>query len=413
MSKLSGHPIRIAIACGGTGGHLFPGLAIAEKLASRGCEVMLLISSKEVDQHAVKNATGFRVVTLPAVCLQRRGELAFIRGLGRSYVAARNVFKAETPDAVLAMGGFTSAGPILAGKAMGARTFLHESNIIAGRANRWLAWVADHAFIGFSSAAKQLKRCRITVSGTPVRSQLRRRDAATCREALGLEASRPVLLVTGGSQGASGINQKIAGALPLFAKLAPEWQWLHLAGPTDADELRRTYADLHLNAVVHPFFDRMELALGAASAAISRAGASSLAELAAIRLPALVIPYPAAADNHQWHNAQAYAATGALRFIQQNLAMPETLTELVLDLVRCESVRQAIQEALARWDRPQAADDIAENILEDVSSKFGRLVRRDTLQVSGRRAKGAVATVPSLSGHKHPCTTGRKEAAPV
>src|SRR5207237_7338791 len=125
-------------ACGGTGGHLFPGLAVAEKLVTRGCEVTLLISPKELDQQSVKNAARFEVVTLPAVGLRRGREIAFVRGFTQSYRAARNLFRFRPPRVALAMGGFTSAPPILAAKAAGAQTFLHESNTIPGRANRCL-----------------------------------------------------------------------------------------------------------------------------------------------------------------------------------------------------------------------------------------------------------------------------------
>jgi len=171
----------------------------------------------------------------------------------------------------------------------------------------------------------------------------------------------------GGSQGASGINEIIALSLPIFAKVAPEYQWFHLAGPKDTVQLQRIYADLQLSAVVQPFFDRMELALGAASAAVSRAGASSLAELAAMRLPAVLIPFPAATDDHQLHNARAYAISGAARLIEQNLSNPEALAQSLLELAQNETVRETMQTALARWDRPMAAKQIAESILEAVS----------------------------------------------
>ena len=138
MSQKLERPL-IAIACGGTGGHLFPGLAVAERLIQRRAEVMLLVSPKEVDQQAVKTASGVQIATLPAVGLIRGSRIAFARGLIRSFRAARALFKQEKPRAVVAMGGFTSAPPILAGRLMGFPTFLHESNTIPGRANRWLS----------------------------------------------------------------------------------------------------------------------------------------------------------------------------------------------------------------------------------------------------------------------------------
>ena len=146
----------VAIACGGTGGHLFPGLAVANQLLIRGCEVLALVSPKEVDQQSVKTALGIRVATLPAVGMTRRNLPAFVAGLWKSYRASRRLFRDRPPQAVLAMGGFTCAPPVLAGRACGAATFLHESNTIPGKANRWLAHFVDQAFIGFSVAAGRL-----------------------------------------------------------------------------------------------------------------------------------------------------------------------------------------------------------------------------------------------------------------
>src|SRR5256885_944518 len=144
MASASEHP-NVAIACGGTGGHLFPGLAVAGQLARHGVKVTLMISPKEVDQLAVKGADDLNVVTLPAVGLTRGHRLAFLRGFVASYRAALVWFRQNPPQAALAMGGFTSAPPILAAKRLGATTFLHESNSIPGRANRWLSWMVTRA----------------------------------------------------------------------------------------------------------------------------------------------------------------------------------------------------------------------------------------------------------------------------
>src|ERR1700744_3561677 len=147
----------IAIACGGTGGHLFPGLAVAEQLRARGCDVALLISPKDVDQQAVKTASGMEIFTLPAVGLQNRNYFSFAKSVWKSFHATRKIFKNRRPQAVLAMGGFTSAPPILAAYFSGIKAFLHESNTIPGRANRLLTRFADAAFVGFPEAATRLK----------------------------------------------------------------------------------------------------------------------------------------------------------------------------------------------------------------------------------------------------------------
>ena len=161
----------VAIACGGTGGHLFPGLAVAEQLRQRGCDVALLISPKEVDQQAVKNLPGIETFTLPAVGLQNRNYFAFANSFWNSFRASRKYFNQRNPAAVLAMGGFTSAPPVLAARKFGTKTFLHDSNTIPGKANRFLARFVDEAFIGFPEAASRLRAEKISVTGTPVRPQ--------------------------------------------------------------------------------------------------------------------------------------------------------------------------------------------------------------------------------------------------
>lgn len=351
----------IAIACGGTGGHLFPGLAVARQLQQRGCRVALLISPKDVDQQAVRNAADLEVITLPAVALQSGSRLAFLRGFWKSWRASRKMFKADRPDALLAMGGFTSAPPVLAARALGAKTFLHESNTIPGRANRWLARRVDQAFVGFAQATERLRVREATVTGTPVRSEFTKAHGAA--ESFGLDSSRPIILVMGGSQGASGVNDLVIAALPLVAQRMPHWQWLHLTGPKDVEKVKAAFTQHGLRASVHPFLAEMNLAMAAATATVSRAGASSLAEIAALRLPALLIPFPAAADNHQLFNAQAFAATGAARVLEQKSATPEKFFELLHGLVEDGATREKMQSALACWHAPKAAEQIADGIL--------------------------------------------------
>ncbi len=363
MTHYSEHKPHVAIACGGTGGHLFPGLAVAEQLIARGCTVTALISPKDVDQQAVKSVRGVEVVTLPAVALQTGSRMAFFGGFVKSFRAARTLFKTRRPDAVLAMGGFTSAPPVLAAKAMGVKTFLHESNTIPGKANRWLARFVHQAFVGFSEAEGRIAAREAIITGTPVRVEFQCREVAVCRIALGLDAARPVVLVTGGSQGARGVNDLIIGALPMLARHALQWQWLHLAGANDVEKVKQAYAKHELKAVVHPFLSQMDLALGAATACVSRAGASSLAEIAAMRLPTLLVPLPTSADNHQWHNARAFEETGAARLLQQSDATPEKVSRLLRELVEGAHEREEMRSALSKWHEPKAAAKIAEAIL--------------------------------------------------
>jgi UDP-N-acetylglucosamine--N-acetylmuramyl-(pentapeptide) pyrophosphoryl-undecaprenol N-acetylglucosamine transferase len=368
---------HVAIACGGTGGHLFPGLAVADQLVQRGVAVSLLVSAKDVDQNAVKSVRGMEVITLPAVALQSGSRLAFVRGFVQSWRAARKQFRQRRPDAVLAMGGFTSAPPVLAARGVGAKTFLHESNTIPGRANRWLARLVDHAFIGFPQAAARLHARETTVTGTPVRSEFHARDAGACRTALGFDPARPVVLIMGGSQGATGINELVRAALPQLAARLPQAQWLHLAGARDVQQVRDTYANLKLKAVVHPFLQEMGQVLAAATGAVSRAGASSLAELAALRLPSVLVPFPHAADNHQLHNARAFVESGAALLLEQAGALPGRLEALLADLIENQPAREKMRSALGQWHSPRAAEQIAGIILTVMDERVSIAPRGD------------------------------------
>ena len=358
----------VAIACGGTGGHLFPGIAVAGELKKRGCRIALLISPKEIDQQAVKAARDMEIFTLPAVGLQNRNYLSFALSFWNSLRTARKIFKSRPPCAVLAMGGFTSAPPILAARKFGAKTFLHESNTIPGRANRFLARFVDEAFTGFPETAALIKARKTSVTGTPVRPQFSQpARASDCRAALCLDPNLPTILVVGGSQGASGLNEMILSALPLLA--SKNWQWLHLTGTADFEKVSAAYAARKVKAVIKPFFAEMELALGAATVAVSRAGASSLAEIAAMRLPSLLVPFPAAADNHQYFNALAFEKTGAARLLEQKQSTPEKLAAILSELMDNEAARRKMRDSLAQWHAPKAAEQIAESILKSIEEK--------------------------------------------
>jgi UDP-N-acetylglucosamine--N-acetylmuramyl-(pentapeptide) pyrophosphoryl-undecaprenol N-acetylglucosamine transferase len=326
------------------------------------------------------------IFTLPAVALQNRNYFAFAGSFVKSLFAARKFFRKRRPAAVLAMGGFTSAPPVFAAKNLGVKTFLHESNTIPGRANRYLARFVDEAFVGFPEAAMRLKARKVTITGTPVRPQFQPRETADCRTALGLEPSRPTVLVVGGSQGASGLNEMILSALPLLA--GKNWQWLHLTGANDFEKVKSAYGARGIKAVVKPFLAGMDLALGAATVAVSRAGASSLAEIAAMRLPPLLVPFPAAADNHQFVNARVFEKTGAARLLEQKNSTPEKVAAILSELVESESVRSNMQSALAQWHAPKAAEQIAENILSAVARRQEKMTPAKTTACGCGHAHG-------------------------
>ncbi len=360
----------VAIACGGTGGHLFPGMAIGEELTAHGARVMLLVSKKEVDRRASEGLAGFEIATLPAIGLTRGGWLPFLRAFYESMGVCRRLFRERRPAAVLAMGGFTSAPPVLAGRMLGARTFLHEANTLPGRANRWVARVAESGFVYFPETAGRLGSRRVEVAGMPVRSQFQSVEPGPARMVLGLRPENPVLLVMGGSQGASRINELVCGALPALAGRNPTLQFIHLTGAQDFDKVSAVYKAAGCKAVVRAFLTEMELALGAATLAVSRSGASSLAEFAAMAVPAVLIPYPSAADDHQYFNALSFADSGAAMLFEQRLATSAFLAERLNCLLADAPGLARMREMMAARHTPDAAPLIAGRILAALSPEL-------------------------------------------
>jgi UDP-N-acetylglucosamine--N-acetylmuramyl-(pentapeptide) pyrophosphoryl-undecaprenol N-acetylglucosamine transferase len=355
----------VAIACGGTGGHLFPGMAVGEKLLERGYEVSLLVSKKEVDQLSAGSASGMKVVSLPAVPLLKGNLPLFLKGFWKSFREVRRFFREQRPAAVLAMGGFTSAAPILAGRLAGARTALHEANSYAGRANRLLAPWVNHVFIGFAAAAHQLGNRSVQFTGTPVRSQFQPADPEPCRMALGLDPAQPVVLIMGGSQGASAVNKAVLEAVPKLLERIPGIQFLHLTGTATFDSVSAAYKAITNRAKVLPFLREIDLALGAASVVVSRAGASSLAEIAAMQVPSILVPYPAAADDHQYHNARALAQPGAARMFVQSQLRSDQLAATISELITDPFLADQMRAELRKWHYPGAADQIIKTLLRD------------------------------------------------
>ena len=299
---------RIAIACGGTGGHLFPGLAVGDTFVARGCDVTLLVSPKEVDQTAVKSAYGMEVESLPMVALSGNLPL-FAACFWSSLGQCRRLFREHRPEAVLAMGGFTSAPPVVAGKLAGARIFLHEANAIPGRAVKLLAPLADELFVQFPTAMPRVLSTDIHATGLPVRSAMEPLAKAAARIALGLADDQSVLLVMGGSQGAEVLNQRVPAALAALPERLRLEIW-HQAG-RGLEDACDAYAKCGVEARLDAFVDDMANAYGWADLVICRAGALTIAELAAAGLGAILVPYPYAIDDHQTRNADSFASRGA------------------------------------------------------------------------------------------------------
>lgn len=381
MSVISSNKSHLVIACGGTGGHLFPGVAVGVEWLARGGTVTLVISEKEIDQVALGDEKRFDLLKLPAVGLGQGSALKVVLSLARSYTRCRSAFAHRSPQAVLAMGGFTSMAPMLAGRRSGAALFLHDSNAIPGRANRWLSLLVDEAFVGFEEAKRRLRTTQVHRTGTPVRPAFSQpHSSVAARTQLGLDPDRPVLLIMGGSQGAHGVNESMLRALPTLRAEWPELQFVHLSGKADLQLVESRYRELGAQAVIRPFLAEIHVALAAADMVVSRAGGSSLAEFAAMQVPPLLIPLPSAADDHQTANARAFSNAGAGICLSQREALAGRLTDQVLSLRREPRRREQMSSRLSEFYVADSAKRIVDRMAAHLQfSETGRTLPASSL----------------------------------
>jgi UDP-N-acetylglucosamine--N-acetylmuramyl-(pentapeptide) pyrophosphoryl-undecaprenol N-acetylglucosamine transferase len=326
--------LKILIACGGTGGHLFPGIAVGEALRARGHEVLLLISEKQVDADASAKYGHLRFETVAAVAKPRWCSpriLTFLWKTWESIRRCRKILSEFEADAVLGMGGFTSLPPVFAGHRLGLKTFIHDSNARPGRANVLTRRFCSQVFLGFEAAKSFFADRETVITGTPVRPELSdlpsREQAATH---FGLDPNLTTILVTGGSQGARHLNELCAQASDL---IAPGTQILHIAGALDFQRVSEL-AHARSGLKVLGFCDQMPSAYALADLVIARAGASSLAEIALAGLPSILVPYPHAADDHQTRNAEIFAAAGAGKLAQESDLDAEKLAALATAILQ-------------------------------------------------------------------------------
>lgn len=361
MKSQSKKSIHVLIACGGTGGHLFPGIAVGEVLSARGHDVTLLISEKKIDSIAASGHKDLRFEKMPFLAMPRPWSpkmFGFLSGLWKGMSQCRKIIRDHDVSVVLGMGGFTSFAPLYAGKKEKCRTLIHESNAIPGKANKLNARYADTVLCGLDACKGFFpKHPDVRVIGTPVRSSMRTESKDDPYDFFKLDRTKRTLLIMGGSQGARGVNRVVGMALEQFERMGI--QVLHIAGPTDYEEVRDVYAKHPmLPQHVAAFCHRMDMAYRVADLAIARSGASSMSELAYFGVPSLLVPYPTAADDHQTRNAEVFAKEGAARLLTER----ELNADILADNVREILTNAKIAEAMKRAANKLAVRDAAEKI---------------------------------------------------
>ena len=349
-------PKRIALACGGTGGHIHPALAVAERLRAQGHALALILSgTRPAERHAAESwqgpllRSGARPITDP------RNLLAILR--------CRAFLRRFRPDVLLATGGYTSFAPVLAARSLRIPVVLHEANALPGRAVRFLSkhFCVAAVATSYEETAERLPWARTVLTGLPLRQSVV--DAlAKARASKRPDGPGFHVLVTGGSQGAHGLNTLVAPLLASLALSDRNVRVTHQTGQADLAEVQACYAQTPQQVSVVPFIEDIGAAYAQADLAIARAGAATCAELARVALPAILIPLPTAADDHQRLNAQALVQCGGALCIDQS-APPEQFAEALRQLYSDPLLRQIMRDALADLPHPDATQALADLLL--------------------------------------------------
>jgi UDP-N-acetylglucosamine--N-acetylmuramyl-(pentapeptide) pyrophosphoryl-undecaprenol N-acetylglucosamine transferase len=362
------------VSGGGTGGHIFPALAVANELRQQapGARVFYLGKSDGMEKELAERA-GLPFFGIPASGFERR--LSFknaaaiwqaLCGLGR----ARRWLKQNHACAVLGTGGFICGPIILAARTLGIPTIIHESNVVPGLTNRWLGRIATRVAVGQRESLTQFPANKTVVTGFPLRPGLNGPARAAACAVFGLDPARRVLFIFPGSLAARSINRAVAEMLPHWARRLPEWQVLWMTGKADFEFAQRVQKQLGLPVVIREFVYEVPEAYAAADIVLARAGAGTLAELSAVGKPSLLVPYPYATGNHQMFNAQLLARAGAAEIITDDRINGDVLLETLKNMIaRYDAMRQAAEVVQSAYPK-QAAKEITRMLL-DMAQKNG------------------------------------------
>jgi UDP-N-acetylglucosamine--N-acetylmuramyl-(pentapeptide) pyrophosphoryl-undecaprenol N-acetylglucosamine transferase len=366
-------PIHIVFAGGGTAGHIFPGIAVAENLAARRSapRMTLIGSGKPIESRIAKQA-GLEYLALPAAPLSRgvRGLIRFLSENLAGYRAAKQFLRDEHADVVVGLGGYASVPICRAAVTLGIPLVLLEQNVFPGKATRWLARRANLVCTAFDKTRDYLRSTdSVYVTGNPIRSGFRRSRRKSA-------SRRPRLLVLGGSGGARSLNEAVPRVIHSLHDSLNGWQIVHQTGAADARGTKQLYRELGIQALVVPFVQNLPQVLRRSELVISRAGGTTLAELAATGVPALLIPYPHAAGDHQRLNAEVFTSADAARLVdERKLDVPfnEALATSLAELITGADLRASMSSAMLKLARPEATLQVAAAIGDLAKQSTNRL----------------------------------------
>ncbi len=370
--------IKVLMATGGTGGHVYPAIALAQQIMSEFPDSEILFVGGDLSTNRYFDRTTFAYQTVRCGSFIRKSPIAIGKAcfnIGKGMWQSRAIIKKFKPDVVVGFGSYFSFPPLIAAKVLGVPLILHEANSIPGKVNRLLAPWADVIGVHFPETIHLVKGNAVEV-GMPLRKGFQRCDIpmAEARKYFGLSPNVTTLLVFGGSQGANAINMLVSGAIEKFKNLPQPIQVLHFTGDKNLDEsLRQLYKEHGVEACVKSFEANMQMAWQAADLVIARSGAGTIAEQLEFEIPGVLIPYPRAAENHQEYNADFMVTRvgGAVKLNEKGLVvnrLMECLTEFLKD---DRAMLVAMKQAMYNYKRKARKRDLYALVFETV----GRNVR--------------------------------------
>jgi UDP-N-acetylglucosamine--N-acetylmuramyl-(pentapeptide) pyrophosphoryl-undecaprenol N-acetylglucosamine transferase len=362
--------MRMLVAGGGTGGHVFPGVALAEEVVTRhpANDVIFVGTARGLEARVVPQA-GFPIELIEVKGLKGKGLVGLLLNLlllPRAFLQSFRILQRWRPDVVIGVGGYASGPVVLAAWFMRIPTAIQEQNAIAGFTNRVLGRFVEAAFTAFPEAVRSFPRRKVYQLGNPIRRQL-------MENYMRPEVEHPVphLLVFGGSQGAHALNMRVIETLPHLADLRDRVRITHQTGARDREQVEKGYRACGFEPDVREFISDMSSAYAAADLVVCRAGATTLAELTVCKKPAILVPFPAAADNHQYVNAKSLVDAGAAVMIEERDLTGELLTAEIRSILESAGRRERMARAAGRLGSPQAAKEITDVCTDLVRHRWG------------------------------------------
>ncbi len=356
--------MRIIIAGGGTGGHVFPGIAIADEITGRdeSAEVIFVGTEKGIEGAVVPHE-GYNIRFLRAEGMVGRSMIKKIRSLLKVVLSIYDSYKIIhefRPDAVIGVGGYASFGMVLTSRLFSIPTLVTEQNSIPGLANRILGRFVNAVCVTYHDSLSFFPKEKTYITGNPVRQVIMRGEREKAYDLFSLDRDRFTILVFGGSAGATMINRAVCDSFNHLTDLRNQIQFLHQTGRSDIEWVKETYRKWGFKGTVAPFIFEMAEAYAVSDLVISRAGATTLAELTAVGRPAILIPYPFAAARHQEENARRLVDMGAARMIMDSDLNGEVLSEEIKALFGNHELRINMEKAARSLGRPDAARHIVD-----------------------------------------------------